>query len=327
MATTNGTQLFPYSVGATRLLFFFMLIPWFLTLQESRTVNAEEAGVRRIAVVVSQNIKPYLEAVDGVNLALSKTSEATVEVVKLWRFQTSERPSLAKSLLERHFDLYLAIGPEAFRFLWNHFDSNSALKLYSIVLNPQTILGPGNKFCGIPLNIPVQEQLRIIAAGIPNARKIGLLYDPSYNEEFFKNAANFASMRGIEIVPLKVDSRKEIPSLLKNYLTDMDALWLIPDRTVISESIVRYVIKEAFIKKVPTIGYNRFFYESGALMAFIFNYQELGGQAAQKVLAALSDRTCSDSVPLFQVWINKRVAEKLERNVPETILPPFVFGP
>ena len=134
-------------------------------------------------------------------------------------------------------------------------------------------------------------------------------------------------MRGIEIVPLKVDSRKEIPSLLKNYLTDMDALWLIPDRTVISESIVRYVIKEAFMKNVPTIGYNRFFYESGALMAFIFNYQELGGQAAQKVLAALSDRACSDSVPLFQVWINKRVAEKLERNVPETILPPFVFGP
>ena len=62
-------------------------------------------------------------------------------------------------------------------------------------------------------------------------------------------------------------------------------------------------------------------------MAFIFNYQELGGQAAHKVLAALSDRACMDSVPLFQVWINKRVAETLERNVPETILPPFDFGP
>lgn len=39
----------------------------------------------------------------------------------------------------------------------------------------------------------------------------------------------------------------------------MDALWLIPDRTVISESIVKYVIKEAFLRKVPVIGYNRFF--------------------------------------------------------------------
>ncbi len=57
-------------------------------------VNAEEAGLPRIAVVVSQNIRPYLEAVDGFNLALSKSSEATVEVVKLWRFQNSERPSL-----------------------------------------------------------------------------------------------------------------------------------------------------------------------------------------------------------------------------------------
>ncbi len=234
---------------------------------------------------------------------------------------------MAESLLERQFGVYLAIGPEAFRFLWNHFDSNSVLKLYSIVLNPQRILGSADNLCGIPLNIPIQEQLKIIAAGIPNAKRIGLLYDPAHNEEFFKNAANFASMRGMKILPLKVDGRKEIPSLLKNYLTDMDALWLIPDRTVISESIVRYVIKEAFIKKVPTIGYNRFFYESGALMAFIFNYQELGEQAAQKVLAVLSGRTCNDSAPVFQVWINKRVAEKLERKVSETISPPFVFGP
>ena len=163
--------------------------------------------------------------------------------------------------------------------------------------------------------------------GMDTIRRIGLLYDPAHNEEFFKSAADFASTHNISILPLRVDGRKEIPSLLKNYLTDMDALWLIPDRTVISESIVRYVIKEAFLRNVPTIGYNRFFYESGALMAFIFNYQDLGEQAAQKVLAVLSGRTCGDSVPAFQVWINKRVAEKLERKVSETLLPPFIFGP
>ncbi len=327
MTTTNRTQTFPLFIRAIRFLLIFLLIPFSLPLNEFPTANAEEAGVPRIAVVVSQNIRPYLEAVDGFNLALSKSSEATVEEVKLWKFQNSEKSSLAESLLEQQFAAYLAIGPEAFRFVWNYFDSKSVLKLYSMVLNPQEILGPDNNFCGIPLNIPVQEQLRIIAAGIPNAKRIGLLYDPAYNEEFFQNAATFASLRGIKILPLKVDGRKEIPSLLKNHLTDIEALWLIPDRTVISESIVRYVIKEAFIKKVPTIGYNRFFYESGALMAFIFNYQELGEQAAQKVLAALSGRICTDSVPLFQVWINKRVAEKLERKVPESLSPPFVFGP
>ena len=304
-----------------------MLVLWFLTIGGSQKADAEETGVPRIAVVVSQKIRPYLEAVDGFNMALSTTSEAAVEVVKLWRFQPDERPSLAENLLEKQFDVYLAIGPEALRFLLDHFGSKSFLKLYSIVLNPQKILDLENNFCGIPLNIPVQEQLRMIASGIPSVRKIGLIYDPSQNEVFVKNAAHSASMRGMEILPLKIADRKEIPALLKNHLTNMDALWLIPDRTVISESIVRYVIKEAFMKKVPSIGYNRFFYESGALMAFVFNYQELGKQAAQKVLTALSGRVCSDSTPLFQAWINKRVAGKLEIKTPETILPPFVFGP
>ncbi len=300
---------------------------WFFPIEKSHTANAEETGEPRIAVILSQNIRPYLEAVGGFNLVFSKSSEATVEVVKLWRFQSHERQSLAKNLLEKQFDAYLSIGPEALRFLMNHFGSTPSLKLYSIVLNPQKILVSENKLCGIALNIPVQEQLRIIASGIPNARKIGLIYDPSHNKDFFENAANYASNHGIKILPLKVNSRKEIPALLKNHLTNMDVLWLIPDRTVISESIVRYVIKEAFKRKIPTIGYNRFFYESGALMAFVFNYQELGKQAAHKLLTALSGQICIDSAPLFQVWINKRVAVKLERKTPETIFRPFVFGP
>lgn len=327
MATTNRKQPLPHSIRIIRLLLIFMLILWSFILNESPEVNAEETGELQIAVVVSQNIRPYLEAVEGLNLTFSKSSEITVEVVNLWKIEDSERKSLAADLLERPFNVYLAIGPEALWFLSNYFDSKNALKLYAIVLNPQKILDNANNLCGISLNIPVQEQLRIIAAGIPMAKKIGLLYDPAYNESFLQKAQTFASTQGIKILPLKVENKKEIPSLLKNHLTNMDALWLIPDRTVISESIVRYVIKEAFLRKVPTIGYNRFFYESGAFMAFIFDYQELGVQAAQQVLAAFSSQNCSDPVPLFQVWINKRVAEKLEGKAPETNFPPFVFGP
>ncbi len=305
----------------------FMLIPWALALNESRAAMAEEAGVSRIAVVVSQNIRPYLEAVDGFHSAFSKNSKASIEVVKLWKFQASEMPSLAETLLKRPFAAYVAVGPEALQFLADHFDSKKVLKLYAIVLNPSGAPGSDDRLCGIPLNIPVQEQLKMIAAGIPGARRIGLLYDPSYNEDFFQDAARSASLYGMTILPLKVDGRKEIPSVLKKFLAEMDALWLIPDRTVISESIVRYVIKEAFMKKVPAIGYNRFFYESGALVAFIFNYQELGEQAARKVMTVLSGQACTDSVPLFQVWMNKRVAEKLQEKTIETISPPFVFGP
>ncbi len=327
MATKNGTPPLSLFPKALRLLLALMLISWAMALNESRAAMAEEAGVSRIAVVVSQNIRPYLEAVDGFHLAFSTNAKASTEVVKLWKFQASEMPSLAETLLKRPFAAYLAVGPEALQFLADYFDSKKVLKLYAIVLNPSGASGSDDHLCGIPLNIPVQEQLKMIAAGIPGARRIGLLYDPSHNEEFFQDAVRSASLYGMTILPLKVNGRKEIPSVLKKFLMEMDALWLIPDRTVISESIVRYVIKEAFMKKVPAIGYNRFFYESGALVAFIFNYQELGEQAARKVLAALSGQACMDSVPLFQVWMNKRVAEKLQEKTIETISPPFVFGP
>ena len=92
----------------------------------------------------------------------------------------------------------------------------------------------------------------------------------------------------------------------------MDALWLIPDRTVISESIVKYVIKEAFLRKIPVIGYNRFFYETGAALAFVFDYKELGQQCAKKALSILSGKNCLSTPPLFHVWVNAGVAGSLD---------------
>jgi putative ABC transport system substrate-binding protein len=67
--------------------------------------------------------------------------------------------------------------------------------------------------------------------------------------EFFMKAAAEASSLDLKIVPLKVSSKKDIPVVLKQNWENIDALWLIPDQTVISESIVQYMIKDALFKK------------------------------------------------------------------------------
>ena len=115
--------------------------------------------------------------------------------------------------------------------------------------------------------------------------------------------------------------------MLKDHWGDVDALWLIPDRTVISESIIKYVIKESLFKVVPVIGYNRFFYESGAALAFVFNYEELGRQCAVEALKALSGGGCGKTTPFFHVWINTRVLKKLGIPVIEDYTFPIEVGP
>jgi putative ABC transport system substrate-binding protein len=131
----------------------------------------------------------------------------------------------------------------------------------------------------------------------------------------------------LKIVPLKVLSKKDIPDILKQHWEDIDALWLIPDQTVISESIVQYIIREALSENVPVIGYNRFFYESGAAMAFVFDYEEVGRQTGRLAVSMLSGRACEKETPVFRVWLNLRVIDKLGINVPEEKSPSIEVGP
>ncbi len=291
--------------------------------------QAVEHDTAKIAVLVSRNIKPYAEAVEGIVAAFAESPGGELKVFYLDKFRGKNMALLSGELADGKFKLFISVGPEAARFIWTDEALESSAKLYSVVLNPEKVLGTASPPCGISLNIPVQEQIEMIERGLPGISRVGLLYDPRYNSDFFEDATTRAFSRGIEIVPLQVSSKKEIPGVLKDHWGDIDALWLIPDRTVISESIIKYTIKESLFKAVPVIGYNRFFYESGATLAFVFDYEELGKQCAMKALSLLSGEMCGRTgpCPCFHVWINIRVMKKLGIKIVEDHMSPIEVGP
>jgi len=247
-------------------------------------------------------------------------------VFNLGKLDEKARVELFRGSGSKEFSLFVAVGPEAALSVWKGVGREGASKIYFMVLNPEKVFGSKKEDCGIALNIPVQTQVEMINRGLPSIKRLGLLYDPEFNSDFFRKAADAASSLGLTIIPLRVSSKKDIPSVLKREMKDLDALWLIPDRTVISEVIVKYLIKEAFLRKIPVVGYNRFFYEAGAALTFVFNYEELGQQCAQKALKILSGEDCHDTPPLFHVWINEGVAEKLGLKLFDKYLPPVRSG-
>ena len=312
----------PYAFGVKLLL--VVLCSVFLG---AAGLQAEETGAPKVAVLISRNIRPYIEAVEGMSSVLSEAANAKIQVFRLEKFKGKMQTDLIRRLVEERFDLFVAVGPEAAGFTWEEPGSEKTVRLYSMVLNPQKVSGRTETTCGISLNIPAQRQLKMIARGLPTIKRIGLLYDPLHNSEFFREAAAEASFLGLEIVPLKVLSKKDIPTVLKQHWEDMDALWLIPDQTVISESIVQYIIKEALFENTPVIGYNRFFYESGAALAFVFDYEEIGRQTGRLAVDMLSGKACEKETPVFHVWLNLRVIDKLGINVPEEKSPSIEVGP
>jgi len=281
----------------------------------------------RVTIIASKYISPYLQAVEGIQTGLAEKSDITIEVFNLEKLDDKSRLELLEEEGPRDVSLFVAVGPEAARYVWERIRSERAIRVYCMVLNPEKVINEKERGCGVPLNIPVEAQMKMISGGFPTLRRLGLLYDPEHNAGFLSKAEATAPLLNLTVVPLTVQSKKEIPSTLERQWNHMDALWLIPDRTVISESIVAYLVKEAFLRKLPVIGYNRFFYDAGAAMAFVFDYRELGRQCAQKILKILSGEACRDAPPLFHVWINGKVAERLGLRPSENYRPPLQLGP
>jgi putative ABC transport system substrate-binding protein len=314
------------SKGLTSLgrLLFVMLCSVFLG---AAVLHGEEIRAQKVAVLVSQNIRPYIEAVEGMSVVLTESVSAKLQVFSLEKFKGKSRDVLIQSLTGEKFDLVVAVGPEAVRFAWEEPDLGKTARLYSMVLNPPKVSGQTETACGVPLDIPAQRQLEMIDQGLTDINRLGLLYDPRYNSEFFTKAAAEATFRDLKIVPLKVSSKRDIPVVLKQNWENIDALWLIPDQTVISESIVQYIIKEALFKNIPVIGYNRFFYESGAAVAFVFDYEELGRQTGRLAANMLMGKACEKEPPVFRVWLNLRVFDKLGIDVSKKKSPSIEVGP
>ena len=115
----------------------------------------------------------------------------------------------------KEFALFVAVGPEAALAVWKGIGKEGVSRIYFMVLNPEKVLGPKERGCGIPLNIPVQTQIEMIGRGLPSVRRLGLLYDPELNSDFFRMAAGAASFSGLTVVPLRISSKKDIPSVLR----------------------------------------------------------------------------------------------------------------
>ncbi|MBI5557263.1 MAG: hypothetical protein HY885_06460 [Deltaproteobacteria bacterium] len=295
------------SIALTAIIFFL------LPLAAPRHAGAgPESWLQRsdTAIVVSQKIRPYLAALDGATKHLQTAGNVKTDFFTLSDYPQSKYPSLLQDIAAHNYKAIIAIGPEAALFL-TETDQGLGLPpiVFTMLLNPEKIIGSNG--CGIFLNIPIAMQIEKIGQVLPCVKKIAILYDPAFNGGYVKTAAAAAAGIGLEIVPLEISSKQELPRVLDRHWSEMDAIWFIPDQTVISESIVSYIIKEAFIHNIPTIGYNSFFSESGALLSFVFDYEQLGAQAASLSLQLMKGEACPDEPPRFRLHLNPEVMRKL----------------
>lgn len=295
--------------------FVGLILIFFFQLFTCLPAYSEGLASLRVAVLVSQNIKPYYEAVEGLSEGLKSLASADIEIIYFESHDKNPK-ELKDRITSGKFDTVVAVGPQASVFV-NSLDSKSFFSVYIMVLDPENIFSAGTSACGISLNIPVSEQIKSISRQFPKLRKIGIPFDPKKNSIFIKKAVAEARQLNVDVVELPVVSTSEIVNVLSSNMHKIDLLWLIPDSTVISESLTPFIIRKTLERSIPCVGYNRFFLSSGAAMAFIIDYKKIGIQASELIVKNnkfLNEKPCALMPPEYEVVVNDKILSVLKHQ-------------
>lgn len=276
---------------------------WALCIISISFTEAVEA--QRVAVVLSAEIRPYVEALEGLREGLDHP--VTI-------YELAANPELVRHRLEHEtFDLVVAIGPQAAKLVWSHATPGGRMVL--MVLDPERLLGPPT-LCGVDLRVRMEEQVRLIVEHLGPGRRVGILYNPKESESWVAEAARAADAQDLTVVPLPVHERGEVlPALSRSYGT-IDTLLFIPDPTVISETLLVHLVKKALLNGVAVMGYNHYFLEIGAVLALTVDYRGVGVLGAQLVGDMLAGRPCRLEPAPYKIEHNERALRLWQKTLP-----------
>lgn len=268
-----------------------------------------------VGVLISREITPYVAMVEGLE------AEINQPVQRFFLDQEGRPYSLGgrnATLNPQMYDALVAVGPEALQY-FNSYVGKSLL-IYGMVLNPENVIDvPQEQLCGVSLNIPAVSQFFSISQYLPNLKRLGVLFDPKNNQVWFKDSIAVAEARGFELVPLQVNRQGGRMEMVGDF-TRLDAILFIPDKSIISKAVIQYVIKQGVVKNIPVIGYNQFFYDSGAALSFLIDYHKVGKQVAHQAQRLLAGEKCEEAVfSDYKVFVNDDVWRSLhlgERSDP-----------
>ncbi len=169
---------------------------------------------------------------------------------------------------------------------------------------------------------PYEDQLKLIRKISPNAKRLGVLYNPgeAASQYGIKEIRRFAPALGFELVEGSVSSTGEVYPVAQNLAGRVDVLFLSSDNTVIGG--VAAAVKVAVEHRMPLYVGDSGTVEKGGLAAVSVGYSELGVETGELVCRILRGERKIPTVVAkgSEVYINKKAAELMGTTVPAEVL-------
>ncbi len=195
--------------------------------------------------------------------------------------------------------------------------------LFSAITDPEGAGLKAKGISGISDMTPIQKQLDLLKALLPNAKKVGMVYNTGEQNSVVQVelAKQLAADAGLELVCTGVSSTNDMASAIDQVLSKCDVFYAHVDNSL--AAAFPLLVQKSDSAGKPIIGAVEKYVTDGALATDGINNYQIGyqtGLMAAKVLNGTSvDALPIETIEKTECLISKKTAERFNVQVPEAL--------
>ncbi len=236
----------------------------------------------------------------------------------------STTQTIAKNFVSQNKDLIFAISTPSAQSVYN--STKDIPIVISAITDPvsagivKSLEVPNTNVSGTCDYVPVNRQLELVKKLVPNAKRIGVIYNTSeVNSEVQVNELKkYSKDYGYSVVAVGVTSTNEVNTAISSLVNKVDVLYAPTDQLVVSSMPI--IVQKTLEKNIPIIASEKGSVESGALATCGINYYELGYKSGEMAVEVLKGEDIS-KMPIkigeeLDIIINEDTLKNLSINKP-----------
>jgi len=235
---------------------------------------------------------------------------------------------IAKNMVSKKYDMLMGIATPAAMSAYSAAKSTDIPVVFTAVSDAvaagivKSNNKPGVNCTGSSDVLPLEQQIKMIRAFLPNAKKIGILYTTS-EPNSVSQLAQFKALApkyGFEIVDVGVTNASEVAAAAASAVSKgVDCINNFTDNNVVDN--LSSVLQAADKAKIPVFGSEEEQVKNGCLASQSIDYVALGKETGKMAAKILKGEAKASETPVFMVKdctpvYNKAVMEKLGLTLP-----------
>ena len=187
---------------------------------------------------------------------------------------------------------------------------------FAAITNPESAGVLAENVTGVSDRSPVKKQVELIKELLPEAKKIGAVYNTSEQNSFYltDEFKKEAEKNGYEVVVKGITNVNEIASALDTLLPEIDVLYTTIDNTI--ASTYPLIIDKSKKDNKPVIGATKSYVDQGALASEGISDYKVGYQTGEMIVRYLKGEDIKNMkfevVRESERYVNKEVAKNFK---------------